>query len=824
MKHFILPVFLVCALVCSAQKNKKDTSSTINTSPIQTKVAGLKHAPGYFDFYYDEKLDKMLLAIDKFDTEFLYVVSLPAGVGSNDIGLDRGQLGADRVVKFVRSGPKVLMVQPNYGFRAITDNAEERNAVELAFAKSVLWGFSVIAEEGNKVLVDATDFYLQDAHDVAGALRSQQQGNYSLDKSRSAFYTPRTKNFPQNTEVEVTLTFTGQATGGYIRSVAPTPNSVTVREHYSFVQLPDDKYVPRKFDPRAGYYPVSYYDYATPISEPIEKQFISRHRLEKKDPAAAVSEPVKPIVYYLDPGTPEPIRSALLDGARWWNQAFEAAGYKDAWRVEMLPSEADPMDVRYNVIQWVHRSTRGWSYGASVSDPRTGEIIKGHVTLGSLRVRQDFMIAEGLLAPYEDGNTIPKEMQEMALARLRQLAAHEVGHTLGIVHNYSSSTEGRASVMDYPHPVATLVNGKIDLSQAYDNKIGDWDKVAIAYGYQDFADGTNEAAALEKIIQDGLRAGLTLLSDQDARPTGSAHPYAHLWDNGKDAADELNRVMQIRAVAIKNFGEKNIRTNRPMALLEDILVPMYFFYRYQSDAAVKLIGGQNYRYALRGDGQFSTEPVTAAQQYKALDALLAVTDPQSLKLPEPLIKMIPPHPLGFSRSREVIKTRTNLAFDPMALAESASDMIFSSILNAARTTRLVQQHAIDPKQPSLEIIIDKMVAAKIKTTLLPGYEGQLQMIANHSLINNLIKAVLDKDASAQARAVALLKVDQIRSWLTEKQKTALPEEWRAHYAFEAMLINQFKDDPKQYAAENLLQPPPGQPIGQEDENYCGHGR
>lgn len=822
MKHFILPVFLVCALVCSAQKNKKDTSSTINTSPIQTKVTGLKHAPGYFDFYYDEKLDKMFLVIDKFDTEFLYVVSLPAGVGSNDIGLDRGQLGADRVVKFVRSGPKVLMVQPNYGFRAITDNAEERNAVELAFAKSVLWGFSVIAEEGNRVLVDATDFYLQDAHDVAGALRSQQQGNYSLDKSRSAFYTPRTKNFPQNTEVEVTLTFTGQATGGYIRSVAPTPNSVTIREHYSFVQLPDDKYVPRKFDPRAGYYPLSYYDYATPISEPIEKQFISRHRLEKKDPAAAVSEPVKPIVYYLDPGTPEPIRSALLDGARWWNQAFEAAGYKNAWRVEMLPSEADPMDVRYNVIQWVHRSTRGWSYGASVSDPRTGEIIKGHVTLGSLRVRQDFMIAEGLLAPYEDGNTIPKEMQEMALARLRQLAAHEVGHTLGIVHNYSSSTEGRASVMDYPHPVATLVNGKIDLSQAYDNKIGDWDKVAIAYGYQDFADGTNEAAALEKIIQDGLRAGLTLLSDQDARPTGSSHPYAHLWDNGKDAADELNRVMQIRAVAIKNFGEKNIRTNRPMALLEDVLVPMYFFYRYQSDAAVKLIGGQNYRYALRGDGQFSTEPVTAAQQYKALDALLAVTDPQSLKLPEPLIKLIPPHPMGFSRSREVIKTRTNLAFDPMALAESASDMIFSSILNAARTTRLVQQHAIDPKQPSLESIIDKMVTAKIKTTPLPGYEGQLQMIANHSLINNLIKAVLDKDASAQARAVALLKVDQIRSWLTEKQKTVLPEEWKAHYAFEVMLINQFKNDPKQYEVENLLQPPPGQPIGQEDENFCGY--
>lgn len=822
MKNFILPLFLICAFVSSAQKNKKEIPVPAAASPIQIKIADLKHFPGYFDFYYDEKQDKMFLVIDKFDTEFLFVVSLPAGVGSNDIGLDRGQLGADRIVKFVRSGPKVLLVQPNYRFRAITDNVNERNAVELAFAKSVLWGFSIVAEERNKVLVEATDFYVQDAHDVAGTLRSQQQGSYSLDKSRSAFYMPRTKNFPQNTEVEVMLTFTGQATGGYIRSVAPSPNSVTVREHYSFVQLPDNKYVPRKFDPRAGYFEMSYYDYSTPIYEPIEKLFITRHRLEKKDPTAPISEAVKPIVYYLDPGTPEPVRSALLDGARWWNQAFEAIGYKDAWRVEMLPEDADPMDVRYNVIQWVHRSTRGWSYGSSVTDPRTGEIIKGHVTLGSLRVRQDFMIAEGLLAPYEDGNTVPKEMQEMALARLRQLSAHEVGHTIGLAHSYASSTEGRASVMDYPHPLATLVNGKIAISQAYDNKIGAWDKVAIAYGYQDFADGINEAAALEKTIQDGFKSGLTFLSDQDARSAGSAHPYAHLWDNGKDAADELNRVMEIRALAIKNFGEKNIRVGRPMALLEEVLVPMYFFYRYQSDAAAKLIGGQNYRYALRGDGQFSTESIPAAQQLKALDAMLAVTEPKALKLPENLIRMIPPHPMGYYRSREVIRTRTDLVFDPMALAESASDMIFSSVLNPARATRLVQQHALDSKQPSLERVIDKMIADKIKSSILTGYEGQLQMIANHSLLNNLIKLTLNYDASAQARAIALLKVDQINYWLTEKQKTVLPEEWRAHYAFEIMLINQFKDDPKKFEAENPLQPPPGQPIGQEEENFCSY--
>ncbi|HNV29290.1 MAG TPA: DUF5117 domain-containing protein, partial [Cyclobacteriaceae bacterium] len=338
----------------------------------------MKKFPGYIEFYYDEKQDKVFLIIDKFNTEFLYVESLTAGVGSNDIGLDRNQLGRERVVKFDRRGPKVLLTELNYSYRAISNNAAEKKAVEEAFAQSVLWGFTVVAEEGGRVLVDASDFLLQDAHDVIGTLRSTQQGNYTLDKTRSAFYLPRTKNFPQNTEFEATLTFTGQPTGGFIRSVTPTPSSVTVREHHSFVQLPDANYKPRKFDPRAGYFSISYYDYATPISEPIEKRFITRHRLEKKDPRAAVSEAVEPIIYYMDPGAPEPIRSALMDGAKWWNQAFEAAGYKDAFRVEVLPEDADPMDVRYNLINWIHRSTRGWSYGASVTDPRTGEIIKGH--------------------------------------------------------------------------------------------------------------------------------------------------------------------------------------------------------------------------------------------------------------------------------------------------------------------------------------------------------------------------------------------------------------------------------------------------------------
>ncbi len=420
MRKLFALLLILSSVQLFAQKTKEEPKPVAATSPIDAKVVGMKKYSGYFDFYYDEKQDKIHLVIDKFDIEFLYVPSLTAGVGSNDIGLDRNQLSPTRIVKFERRGPKVLMTEVNYSYRAVSNNEEERKAVTESFAQSVMWGFTIEAEESGKVLVDASDFLIQDIHDACGRLRTTQQGSYSLDKSRSAFYLPRVKNFPLNTEIEVTLTLVGQATGEYIRDVTPTPSMVTIREHHSFIQLPDNNYKPRKFDPRAGYFNTSYYDYATPISEPLEKRFINRHRLQKKDPNAALSEPVKPIIYYMDPGAPEPIRSALMEGASWWNQAFEAAGYKNAFRVELLPPDADPMDVRYNVINWVHRSTRGWSYGGGIFDPRTGEIIKGHVTLGSLRVRQDFLIAEGLLAPYEEGKPVSPEMEKMALARLRQ--------------------------------------------------------------------------------------------------------------------------------------------------------------------------------------------------------------------------------------------------------------------------------------------------------------------------------------------------------------------------------------------------------------------
>lgn len=812
-----------CLSPILAQKKKQTPEpdkQPVQQSPIEAKVTGMKKYPGFFEYYHDEKQDKIFLLIDKFNTEFLYVVGLPAGVGSNDIGLDRNKLGPTRVVKFDKRGPKILLTEMNYGFRAISDNPTERKAVEESFAQSILWGFTVVAEEGGKALVDATDFLLQDAFEVAGALRDSRQGNYSLDKSRCAIYMDRTRNFPENSEFEVTLTFNGQPAGDYIQSVTPTPSSVTVREHASFIKLPDNNYKPRKFDPRAGYFEMSYYDYATPIDQPLVKRFITRHRLEKKDPAAALSEPVEPIIYYMDPGAPEPIRSALMEGAAWWNQAFEAAGYKNAFQVQVLPPDADPMDARYNIINWVHRSTRGWSYGGGIVDPRTGEIIKGHVVLGSLRVRQDFLIAEGLLAPYEEGKPVSDEMKQMALNRLKQLAAHEVGHTIGLAHAYSSSSEDRASVMDYPHPLVTIKDGKIDLSQAYDNKIGTFDKVSIAYGYQDFPDGTDEDKALDNLIQNSLKAGLTFLSDQDARPLGSSHPYAHLWDNGKDAEEELTRVLDIRAMALKNFGERNIRPGTPMALLEEALVPMYFFHRYQTEAASKLVGGLNYRYALRGDGQLITEIVSPQEQIRAIEALVKTLDPAVLSLPESLLKIIPPRPLGYSRHREVVKIRTELTFDPLSAAESAADMTVSLLLHPARAARLVEYHARDARMPSLESVTDRLISSTFKAPAKTGYDGAIQITVNNVLLTRLFKLALNKEASAQVRGIAFLEIEKLRTWLEAKVKTVVDEDWKAHYQYALRQISSFQDDPEEFKTESLLSPPPGQPIGEMDWDLC----
>ena len=810
MKYCIFLLLLVSAMTNAQQK----------LPTIEEKTNGFKKFEGYLNFYWDENAGKIWLEIDKLDSEILYQTSLPAGLGSNDIGLDRGLLGSTCIVKFSKIGRKILLIQPNYDYRANTKDAAERRAVEQSFAQSTLWGFTAEAESNGKVLVDGTDFMLRDAIKVADRIKASQQGTYTPEKSRSAVYLPRTKNFPQNTELEAIITFvnTGGIAGAFVQSVTPSTEAITVRMHHSFVQLPDGDYQPRLFDARSSFIPINFFDYSTPVAEPIEKFYVIRHRLKKKNPGAALSEPVKPIVYYLDNGTPEPIRSALMEGASWWNQAFEAAGYKNAFQVKLLPDSADPMDIRYNLINWVHRSTRGWSYGAAVVDPRTGEIIKGQVSLGSLRVRQDYLIAQGLLAPFENGAPLAAaddKMLKMSLERLKQLAAHEVGHTLGLMHNYASSVNNRASVMDYPPPLVRVnAKGEIDLKDAYSTGIGDWDKVSITWGYGDYSKEKNESAALNKTLTDAtIKKGLQFISDRDARPAGGLHPQAHLWDNGTDAVTELKEIMKVRAVALDHFGEKNIRAGMPMAMLEDVLVPAYLVHRYQLEAVTKMVGGMYYTYALRGDGQTITRALTKEEQLRALHAVIDCIDPKLLVLPPSLTSLIPPRPAGYDFTRELFKKRTGLAFDALAPAETAADFPLSFLFNSERLSRMSQYEASGGLgiHEMIRLLIENTWKAERKT----GLEALVQLQTEQILLTYLLALSVDEAASFAARAAGQKALADLKTFIEEQKKTAKDETYSAHLT---LALERMKAPDKAKPTVQHKEMPPGAPIGCDMED------
>lgn len=773
---------------------------------------------GYFSFYQDNKTGKVFLAIDKFESPFLFQSSMPHGIGSNDIGLDRGQLGDTRLVQFERVGDKVFLRQLNTYYRANSENVLERQAIDEAFASSIIWGFKVaeLSEDGKTAIVDYTPFLLSDIHGVGERLKKSKQGSFKIDTTRSGLYAKRTKAFPNNTEFEATITFKGSGAGKYLKSVTPDNSAITVNFHHSLVKLPDDGYTPRKFHPYSGYWAISHADYASAIDEPIIKRVIPRHRLAKKNPQAAVSEAVEPIIYYLDAGVPDPVKSALLDGARWWNQAYEAIGYKNAFQVKMLPADADPMDVRYNVIQWVHRATRGWSYGASVIDPRTGEIIKGHVTLGSLRVRQDYLIALGLTSPFKSADADTSEMKEMALARIRQLSAHEVGHTLGIAHNFSASVNNRASVMDYPHPYVKITDGKIDLSQAYDTGIGEWDKYVIAYGYSDLA-AKDEAQALTSLIASAQAKGLQYMSDPDARPKSGGHVSGHLWDNGINAAKELQRVLQVRKVALAQFGINSIANGTPLSEIEQTLVPIYNFHRFQVEAASKLLAGVNYSYEVKGDRDQveGLSAVSAKDQRQVFDALMLTVDADTLTLSDELIGLITPKAYGYSRNRESFTSKTGITFDPVSAAEAAAKHTVSLILNAERLARLQQQSLSLANKNifSLAQLFEQLIEQTLKTSGHQGVSLLVQQRINQQVVEHLLTLWHSKSAVPEVRAEVFNTLNMLKRWLDKNKGKSKYQPMKSHFSLLIELINHSLQEGKLMAPATKISLPPGSPIG-----------
>jgi hypothetical protein len=778
---------------------------------IATRTQGMEKRDGFVPVYRDTTQGKIYLELPRDSVRMLVFFTLATGLGSNPVGLDRGEDGPSYVTRFDRDGARVLVVFENWRFRSSSANAAHRRSVAESFPPSTVAALPLLASEGGRLLVDATDFVVHDWMGVPFALRNADQGTYALARDRSGVNWEFTRAFPQNTELDARLTFatTGRP-GGIVAVMAPDGQAFTLREHISLLPLPGAGYRPRALDPRVGYFAVEFNDYAQPIQADLTRRWIVRHRLERVNPDDPRSPIKTPIVYYLDRGIPEPIRSAMMQGAKWWEQAFADAGLGGGFVVRDLPEGVDPMDARYNVVQWVNRNERGWSVGGSLGDPRTGEILKAMARLDSHRARTDYNLYAGLM-----GAAPAAADTAFVLARVRQVTAHEIGHTLGLAHNYIASTYDRASVMDYPPPRLRLdAHGDIDLSAAYAVGPGPYDVWAIRWGYGVFPPAT-EADSLRAIVAEGLRRGYLFLSDADARPDFASDPRTNLWDDAATPLAFLRYQMQVRRAALARFGERNIRPGEPVALLQERFAPVYFLHRFALASLAKAIGGMEYANAVVGDGQQETRPVAASAQRAALSALLGALEPAELAVPDTVLTLLGPRPYGYRSSVELVRSRARPAFDALGAARTLAQMIVDAVLQRDRAARLVAFATRESRPLTLAAVIDSLVAR----TWGPDVPGPgaaklnaLRRVAGRAVADRLLALAADTEAAPEVRAMIDLKIVELGTLARQRARSG-SEESRAHWSAITADFTRWAERRTLPSPSPALRAPPGDPFG-----------
>ncbi len=797
---------------------------------VDALIASLEHKPGFIDLYVDQEAGRIYAALPAPDAEgisvrFIYTTGLTGGLGSNPIGLDRGNASQAAIVRFRKIGGQMVAEQENWRFRASADNPREKLAVAQSFASSFLWSQPIHAIDATgRILIDLSGFLTRDQFGIADRLKHGAQGGaYSLVPNRSFADAGSVLAFPDNVELDAFLTFSSPAPNAETRATAPDARSVTLIQHHSLVRLPDDGYRTRTFDPRTANIGLGFYDYSSDLADPIVQRLSRRFRLQRADPTTPTGPARKPIVFYVDPGAPEQIRTALIEGASWWAEGFAAAGFEDAYRVEVLPPEAHPLDVRYNVINWVHRETRGWSYGGHVADPRTGEILKANVILGSQRVRQDRMIFEGLAGVGDTGTGAANDPVELSLARIRQLAAHEVGHTLGFAHNFAGSSNNRASVMDYPAPYIRPREGGLDFSEAYGVGLGAWDVFTVKWLYTEFSDPAEAEPALDAMVSEVVAAGLRFTADPHGRPVGAAHPYGSVWDNGGDAIAALLETLEVRRIALADFGLDRLAPGRPTSDLNAVIVPIYLYHRYQVAAAAKFIGGLEFSYSVNGKAPLAATPVDVKDQQRAIDAVLRTLDPVQLDLPDALLNLLTPGDVGFAgggEALEVFPSRTGAVFDLPSAATLAADLSLGALLAPARLERIIAYEQRSPSALKLSDLLNQIEKAAFQRPADRRHE-LLARIVQARYVEALTGAASHPDASLEVAAGVNAKLRDVRARLTRRRAARNDQEARHFAALAARIQRHLEGAPP--PQRTLLQTPPGSPIGSGlAEEVCWH--